>query len=83
MPGTQQVRDGIRTGRLRLVLVATDLTETGRDKLIPALEARNVPYRVRYERAVLGRAVGKSPLAAVGVADSGFAERLVTLLEDE
>lgn len=80
MPGTQQVREKARAGRVRFVLVASDLTETGRDKLVPMLEGRDVPYVVRYQRTELGRAVGKSPLAAVGVVDSGFAERLVALL---
>ena len=75
------VRDGVRAGRVRLALVARDLTETGRDKLVPLLEAREVPHSVKYDKKDLGRAVGKSPLAAVGVVDSGFAERLTALLE--
>ncbi|MFW5951968.1 MAG: L7Ae/L30e/S12e/Gadd45 family ribosomal protein [Gemmatimonadota bacterium] len=81
--GTQPVREKVRTGAVRFALVATDLTPTGRDKLLPLLEGRNVPFVVRYERVELGRAVGKSPLATVGVVDSGFAERLVALLDDE
>lgn len=83
MPGTQAVREKVRAGRVRFALVAADLTATGRDKLVPLLEGRNVPYVVRYQRAELGRAVGRSPLAVVGVVDSGFAERLNALLEGE
>lgn len=81
--GTQAVREKARAGGVRLALVASDLTATGRDKLVPLLEGREVPYVERYERAELGRAVGKSPLAAVGVVDSGFAERLKALLDEE
>jgi ribosomal protein L7Ae-like RNA K-turn-binding protein len=77
------VRDGVRSGRVHLALVASDLTETGRDKLVPLLEARDVPYRMGYGKDALGRAVGKSLLAAVGVVDSGFAERLLALLDAE
>ena len=80
VPGTGQVRDGVRAGRVRFVLVAADLTETGRDKLVPLLEGQGVPYLVRYPRAELGRAVGRSPLAAVGVVDPGLADRLRALL---
>ena len=83
MPGTQQVREKIRAGRVRFAVVAADLTETGRDKLVPLLDGRNVPYVVRYDRSELGRAVGRSPLAVVGVVDSGFAERLNALLDGE
>lgn len=81
--GTQFVREQVRSGKVRLALVATDLTETGRDKLLPLLETRNVPFVLRYDRVELGRAVGRSPLAAVGVVDAGFAARLNALLDDE
>lgn len=80
MPGTGQVREGVRAGRVRFVVVAADLTETGRDKLLPMLESRGVPHVVRYARDELGRAVGRSPLAAVGVVDPGMADRLRALL---
>lgn len=83
VPGTERVRETVRAGRVRFALVAEDLTDTGRDKLVPLLEGRNVPYVVRYDRTDLGRAVGRSPLAVVGVVDSGFAERLNALLDGE
>ena len=81
MPGTERVREAVRAGEARLVLVASDLTETGRDKLVPALEGRGVPHAVRYTRAELGGAVGRGPLAAVAVTDRGFADRLKALLD--
>lgn len=82
IPGTERVREGVRSGKVRLVVVAADLTGTGRDKLVPMVEGRRVPFVVRYDRVELGRAVGKSPLAAVGVTDRGFADRLSALLGD-
>ena len=83
VPGTQQVKEATRAGRVRLALVAEDLTATGRDKLIPLLEGREVPHVVMYTRDELGRAVGRGPLAAVGVLDGNFADRLRTLLSRE
>ena len=80
--GTQLVREAIRAGRVRYVLVAADLTETGRDKLLPMLGSRNVPHAVRYRRDELGAAVGRGPLAAVGVTEAGLAGRLEALLGD-
>ena len=82
VPGTGQVVDAVRGGRAAFALVADDLTETGRSKLVPLLEREGVPYRVRHSRAQLGQAVGRSPLAAVAVVDAGFGERLSTLLAD-
>jgi ribosomal protein L7Ae-like RNA K-turn-binding protein len=80
VPGTQLVREQVRSGRVHFAVVAGDLTATGRDKLIPLLEAREVPYAVRYTRNELGGALGRGPLAAVGVSQVGFADRLKVLL---
>lgn len=82
VPGTGQVVDGTRAGRVAFVVVASDLTSTGLAKLVPVLEREGVRHVVRYTRAELGRAVGKSPLAAVGIADPGFGDRLAALLEE-
>lgn len=81
VPGTGRVADAVRAGRVAFALVASDLTATGRAKLVPVLEREDVPYRVAFTRAELGRAVGRSPLAAVGVVDPGFGDRLAALLE--
>ncbi len=81
--GTERVREGVREGAVRFVVVAADLTATGREKLVPLLEGRGVPYTVRYDRARLGWAVGRSPRAAVGVEDAGLAARLESLLASE
>ena len=78
--GTARVQDQVRQGRARFVVVAEDLTETGRDKLIPLLESRHTPYTVRYERARLGQAVGKGPLAAVAVTQADLATRIEAML---
>ncbi|MFO7892970.1 MAG: L7Ae/L30e/S12e/Gadd45 family ribosomal protein [Longimicrobiales bacterium] len=81
-PGTARVVAGIRAGEVAFAVVAEDLTATGRAKLVPLLEREGVRHAVRFTRAQLGRAVGKSPLAAVGVADAGFGDRLAALLGD-
>ena len=71
----------MRAGEARLVLIAADLTDTGRDKLVPVVEGREVPHVVRYTRAELGAAVGRGPLAAVAGTDRGFADRMKALLD--
>lgn len=76
----QPVRESVRAGRVHFVVVAADLTETGRDKVIPLLKSRAVAHAVGYTRSELGAAVGRSPLAAVGVTQAGFAGRIAALL---
>ena len=82
VPGTGRVVDAIRAGAARYVVVAEDLTATGRDKVVPLLEREGVRWTERFTRAELGSAVGRSPLAAVAVVDAGFGDRLAELLGD-
>lgn len=83
MPGTERVVTAVRAGAARFVVVAADLTPTGRDKLVPLLEREGVAYVERFTRNRLGGAVGRSPLAAVAVVDAGFGDRLAALLGGE
>lgn len=80
LPGTERVREAARAGDARLVVVAGDASGNTRDKLIPLLEARRVPYALAGDRARLGEAVGRAPLGAVAVIDPSFAARIHELL---
>lgn len=76
IPGTGRVREAVRAGRVRLVLLASDASRNSRDKLEPLLRAVGLPYRVMADRARLGAAVGRAPLSAVGITDAAMARRI-------
>ncbi len=80
LPGTERVREAVRAGEARLVVVAGDASANTRAKLIPLLEARGVPHALAYDRARLGEAIGRGPMGAVGVSDASLAGRLHELL---
>jgi ribosomal protein L7Ae-like RNA K-turn-binding protein len=80
--GTEQVRALAGQGRLRFVLVASDLTANGRQRIVPTLEHRGLAYVERNTRAELGGSVGRGPTGAVGLTDSRLAERIRKLLEE-
>lgn len=80
VPGTGRVREAVRGGGVRLVIVAADASGNSREKLLPLLTARGVSHVIRYDRDELGAAVGRSPLSAVGVVEATFADRLHALL---
>jgi ribosomal protein L7Ae-like RNA K-turn-binding protein len=82
VPGTERVREAVRSGAVYLVIVAADASDNSRDKLDYLLGARGVPCITAYDRAALGGAVGRAPLSAVGVTDRRLAERLWELGED-
>lgn len=80
VPGTGRVREAVRAGVVRFVVVAGDASENARDKLLPLLAARGVPHAVVFDRTALGAAVGRSPLSAVGITDASLAGRVAELL---
>lgn len=79
--GTDLVRRAARDGRVRLVVVATDISDNSNDKLGPVIERRAIPRVDALDRAALGAAVGRARLSAVGVTDAAFATRLQELAD--
>ena len=79
--GTDGVRRGIREGGVGFVLLAEDGSPTQRRKLVPLLEARNVPYRVLFGQERLGAAMGRAPVSAVGLTDRNFVRRAAELAD--
>lgn len=78
--GTDAVRQGAREGSLARVVLAGDAAAGQREKLVPLLEARGVPFDVVFTREDLGRAVGRNPVAAIGVSDRNLARRVGELI---
>lgn len=74
--GTDQVRSLVSSGRVHLVLVASDLTANGRQRIVPLLEHNGLEYMERNTRAELGEAVGRGPTGAIGLTDRGLAHRI-------
>ncbi len=81
IPGTDRVREAARSGSLHFVLVASDLSDNSRDKLLPLLEARQVPYAIVSDRDALGGAVGRAPLSALGITERKLAARVKEMVK--
>jgi ribosomal protein L7Ae-like RNA K-turn-binding protein len=78
--GTDPVRQGVRDGEVRLVLLAADASPTQHAKLIPLLEARGIQGVRLLSRDRIGAAIGRGPVAAVGLADPNFTRRARALI---
>lgn len=78
--GTDQVRKSVRGGEVRRVIIAADAAPTQQQKLIPLLDARRVPYHTVSSREALGSAIGRAPVAAVGITNPNFARRAAELI---
>lgn len=79
LTGTAAVRQGVRDGEVRTVLLAADASPTQQQKLLPLLEARGVPLRALASRARFGAALGRGPVSAVGICNENFARRIAEL----
>lgn len=82
LPGTERVREAARSGSLEYALVASDASDNSRDKLVPLLNARQVPYAVMFDRATLGGAVGRAPISALGITAKSLASRVKEIVKE-
>jgi len=71
--GTDATREAVRRGIARLVILAEDGAETQRQKVLPLLQARGVPWEELGSMQEVGEALGRGPLAAVALTSEGFA----------
>ncbi|MBI3791176.1 MAG: ribosomal L7Ae/L30e/S12e/Gadd45 family protein [Gemmatimonadetes bacterium] len=79
--GVEQVRVALRQDDVALLIVADDAAEHSRDKVLPLATAKKVPVIEGPSAVVLGRAVGKEQVAAVGVTDRRLAKGIRELME--
>lgn len=73
--GTDAVRRGVRDGKIRTVVIASDAATGQRQKLVPLLRARGIDHFTLSTREALGDAIGRAPVTAVGWTDVNFARR--------
>jgi ribosomal protein L7Ae-like RNA K-turn-binding protein len=71
--GVDQVRRATERGRVRVALVASDVSQHSRGKVLPLLRARRVPIIELPSSARLGAAAGRPNTTAIGVTDAKLA----------
>jgi ribosomal protein L7Ae-like RNA K-turn-binding protein len=81
-PGVEAVREAVREGEARLVLLADDASPAQLDKVGRTLAGRPVPTARLGDRAMLGTAVGLGPISALAVTEASLAGRVVDELGD-
>jgi ribosomal protein L7Ae-like RNA K-turn-binding protein len=78
--GTEAVREAIRAGQARLVVVAADASPAQSGKIRRTLAGHPVHHVVWGSRVELGAAVGMAPLSAIAVSNSRLATEMMELL---
>lgn len=80
-PGVEAVREAIREGQARLVLLAADASPAQLEKVERTLAGHPVPHATLGTRAELGAALGLGPVSAVGVTHATLAEQMLAELD--
>ncbi|MDK2984949.1 MAG: hypothetical protein PWQ96_591 [Clostridia bacterium] len=69
--------------KIHLVLLAEDTSQESKKKFTNKLQNKNIKYRIFGTKEQLGRSIGKNSRAILGITDSGLAQKILDLLEEE
>ncbi len=79
--GEELVLKEARRKNIHLVLLSEDASEGTKKKISDKCNFYSIPLRVIATREVLGKAIGKGERVVIGVTDSGFAKKLISLID--
>jgi ribosomal protein L7Ae-like RNA K-turn-binding protein len=80
--GVELTRKAVGAGKVKLAVVAADVSEHSKDKIVPLLVARDVATIEIASARALGEAVGRATTAVVGVLDAKLARGVRAACED-
>ncbi len=81
--GTRAVREAGREQRLSVILLARDASANSRERLERVHERSGAEIVTCGDRTSLGAAVGRGPVAALGVTERGLAGLVLETIEDQ
>lgn len=80
-PGVEAVREALREGQARLVLVAADASRGQLEKVERTMAGHPVAHAAAGTRVELGTALGLGPVSAVAVTHATLAEQMLAELD--
>jgi ribosomal protein L7Ae-like RNA K-turn-binding protein len=80
--GVELTRKAASAGKVRVAIVAADVSQHSKDKIVPLLLARGISMIQAASASQLGRAVGRDTTAVVGVLDAKLARGIIAAHED-
>lgn len=81
--GNEQLLDEVARGKIKLILIAEDVSKNTLDKFLGGVLKTNqeIPAFRFADKFSLGNAIGKPDRALVGITDEGFANKLIKMLD--
>ena len=71
----------IRNGKAKLVLLSADASANTTKKITDKCKSYQVPVKIVGNREILGHAIGKDARVVISILDSGFAKKMLSLLD--
>jgi ribosomal protein L7Ae-like RNA K-turn-binding protein len=81
--GEEIVRNSIRQGKVKLLIISEDASENTKKRFINTAEYYKVPVYIWGYKEQLGSGIGKSNRSVVGIIDNNFTNTIKLLLSAE
>jgi len=80
--GDFAVQGALKSGKARLLIIASDASESTKKEYKYLASARNIEIHCVLSKEQLGGAIGKALRAAVVITDEGFIKPIILALQD-
>ncbi|MCT4507955.1 MAG: ribosomal L7Ae/L30e/S12e/Gadd45 family protein [Tepidibacter sp.] len=74
--GDDTTLSDLKKGKIKLIIIANDASENTKKLFKDKSEYRDVPYIVAFTKEELGRSIGKSSRAVIGIKSEQFAMKI-------
>lgn len=81
VPGETLCEQGVKSKKISLLIIAEDMNESTRDRMMRLCESEGVAYRVFSNKASLSNAIGKDNYGLFGVTNKKFSRALIEKID--
>ena len=80
--GEFSVEQAIKKEKAYLVILAADASDNTKKHFKDMCAYRGIPVIFKCSRELLGRSLGKQDRASVGILEKGFADKLISIVQE-
>ena len=74
--GDDTTLSDLKKGKIKLIIIANDASENTKKLFKDKSEYRDVPYIIDFTKEELGKSIGKSGRAVIGIKNDQFATKI-------
>lgn len=81
VPGETLCEQGVKSKKISLLIIAVDMNESTKNKMVRLCESEGVTYRVFSNKDSLSNAIGKDNYGLFGVTNKKFSRALIEKID--